>query len=135
MFATDIEAHSNNHARIDGILFGPSGGEQFCRRGLNSGDNTCVSGHDELIDRYLHGLGSIQSKLPARVGGSPLAEAEPASGILSGTQLIVWESSEGGSSSVQSPPVKLGEYSCMSLYLDPPNAQGAEVSFRLGFEP
>ena len=126
MFATDIEAHSNNQARIDGILFGPSGGEEFCRPELNVDDNSCVPGHDEFIDRYCTAL-----DLPPEICGLVSRLAFSRTGIGD----PVWDpthraaSSGGGSSSVLSPPVKLGEYSCMSLYLDPPNAQGREFSF------
>ena len=48
---------------------------------------------------------------------------------MSGDPTYGEASDGGGSSSVLSPPVRKGEYSCMSLYLDPPHTQGEAFSF------
>ena len=114
-----------NRARLDGFLFGTDE-EEFCRPELNAGNGTCISGHNDFIDRYCTALDLSSS------------DCQNVSRLVftrSGVGEHVWDpthgeaSAEGGSSSVLSPPVKLGEYSCMSLYLDQPNPQGADIRF------
>ena len=126
MFTANIFESTFNRARIDGVLFGTDDGEEFCRPGLNAGDESCVSGHDDFIDSYCTALGlsSRNCQLVSRLAFN-----------RSGIGEHVWDpthdqaSAGGGSSSVLSPPVKGGEYSCMSLYFDRPNPQGVEFSF------
>ena len=120
---TPISATVYNRVRIDGVLFG-TGREEFCRSGVT--DDSCVSVPDDFIDSYCTALdlSSEYCQLVSRLVFN-----------RSGIGEHVWDpthsqaSAEGGSSSVLSPPVKRGEYSCMSLYFDQPNPQGAEFSF------
>ena len=126
LFTAAIFESTFNRARIDGVLFGTDDGEEFCRPGLNAGDESCVSGHDDFIDRYCTALdlSSRNCQLVSRLAFN-----------RSGIGEHVWDpthdqaSAGGGSNSVLSPPVKGGEYSCMSLYLDQPNPRGVEFRF------
>ena len=100
--------------------------EEFCRPDLNAGDAGCASEHNDFIGRYCTAL-DLTDSICGRV--SRLAFTRRGIGEH------VWDpthseaSADGGSSSVLSPPVKGGDYSCMSLYLDPPSSQGLEFSF------
>ena len=113
-------------------MFGTDDGEEFCRPELNAGDDDCLPGHNDLIDRYCIALDVadgdcvLVSRLVFSRGGEE------------GTTSIgehVWDpthaeaSAEGGSSSVLSPPVRKGQYSCMSLHLAIPNPSGEAFSF------
>ena len=125
-FSSDILAAERNLARIDGVLFGTDAGEEFCRPGLNADDNGCRLEHGEFIDRYCAALDLL-----------PLVCQQVSRLAFSRTGIgeHVWAptddaaSAEGGSSSVLSPPVRGGEYSCMSLYLHVPNPEGVAFGF------
>ena len=125
VYTTLVNNTVYNRARIDGVLFGTDR-EEFCRPGLNADDEGCRPEHDGFIDRYCTAL-----DLP----GPNCQRVSRLAFTRSGVGEHVWDpthgeaSAEGGSSSVLSPPVQKGEYSCMSLYLDQPNPQGAEFRF------
>ena len=111
-FSSGIKESVRNRARIDGLLFGTDR-EEFCR--------DCHPGHNDFIDRYCVAL-DLSSSNCQRVSRLVFSR--------SGVGEHVWDpthaeaSAEGGSFSVLSPPVKQGQYSCMSLHLAVPNPKG-----------
>ena len=125
-FSSDIRQSVRNLARIDGVLFGTDDGEKFCRPELNAGDDGCLPGHNEFIDRYCTALDIADGNcaLVSRLVFSRTGIGEH-----------VWDpihaeaSADGGSSSVLSPPVRAGKYSCMSLHLATPYPRGEEFNF------
>ena len=125
-FSSAIRQSVRDLARIDGVLFGSDAGEKFCRPELNAGDNDCLPEHNDFIDRYCTALDIADGNcaLVSRLVFSRTGIGEH-----------VWDpthdqaSAEGGSSSVLSPPVKAGEYSCMSLHFATPNPRGEEFNF------
>ena len=125
-FSSDILPAERNLARIDGVLFGTTQTQSFCRPERNAGDDSCLAGHNQFIDRYCAAL-DLPMDNCLRV--SRLAFSR------TGIGEHVWDpthnaASDGGLSlSVLSPPVRKGEYSCMSLYLGVPSPAGVEFSF------
>ena len=117
-FSSDIPAADRNLARIDGVLLGSTQTQTFSR-----------PEHNSFIDRYCTAL-DLAADGCSRVSRLGFSRT--------GTGESVWDptygvgSPGGGSSSVLSPPVRAGEYSCMSLYLNPPNPQVAAVRFQWG---
>ena len=136
-FSSNILPADRNLARIDGVQFGTIQTQAFCRPELNADDDSCLSGHNEFIDRYCTALdlSAVGCRQVSRLAFSG-----------SGIGEHVWDpthaeaSAKGSSSSVLSPPVRKGEYSCMSLFLAEPHAQGGLFSFawdlnrRVGFD-
>ena len=125
-FSSDILAAERNLARIDGVLFGTTQTQAFCRPGLNAGDAGCLAAHNDFIDRYCVAL-----DLP----DDHCAQVSRLAFSRSGIGEHVWDpthteaSDDGGSFSVLSPPVRADEHSCMSLYLDPPHPQEEAFGF------
>ena len=131
VFSDVIPASEDNLARIDGVLFGTSQTQSFCRPKRNAGDSNCLPEHNGFIDRYCAALDfSLGCELVSRLAFSRGGEENTAS-----IGEYVWDpthnetSDGGGSSSVLSPPVRAGEYSCMSLYFATPNPSGEAFSF------
>ena len=131
-FSGNILPAERNLARIDGVQFGTIQTQAFCRPELNADDDSCLSGHNEFIDRYCTALdlSAVGCRQVSRLAFSRGGEEDTAS-----IGEHVWDpthtetSTESGSFSVLSPPVRKGEYSCMSLFLAEPYSQGGLFSF------
>ena len=129
-FSSDILPSVRNLARIDGVLFGTDDGEEFCRPELNADDDACLPEHGEFIERYCIALD---------LAADNCAQVSRLAFSRTGVGEHVWDpthaeaSDEGGSFSVLSPPVRRNEYSCMSLYLEPPQPSGEAFRFAWDF--
>ena len=128
-FSRDVLAAERNLARIDGVLFGTDEGEEFCRPELNANDNDCLPEHDEFIDRYCAAL-DLSDNNCTHVSRLAFSRTGVGEHVWDPTHAAA--SNLGRNSSVLSPPVRAGEYSCMSLYFDIPNPQGENFDFAWG---
>ena len=114
-FTANAVSGSSSRARLDGVAFGNTPSDAFSR-----------PSHNNLIDRYCTAL-DLTTENCKLVSGLVFSRSGPGEHVWDPTHNGA--SAEGGSSSVLSPVVRSGDYSCMSLLLDSPHPAGKPVSF------
>ena len=124
-FGASARSGYYSRIRLDGVSFGRPR-QTFCRPELNPAAGFCRPGHNDFIDRYCAALNLTT------------ANCQQVSRLVftrSGVGEHVWDpthdagSQSGSAPSVLSPVVRAGDYSCMSLLLDPPHPVGVPIRF------